>query len=52
METVNRHMDYIGYYERQMEKETAKRNPRIEVIQSCKDYIAHSRARILVLNEA
>jgi hypothetical protein len=45
-------MDYICYYERQMEREQAKKKPRFEVIQSCKGYIDHSRARILILNKA
>jgi hypothetical protein len=45
-------MDYIGYYERQMEREKAKRSPRQSAIECYKGYIAHSKARILVLNEA
>jgi hypothetical protein len=51
METINRHFDYIDHYQRQAEREAAKKKPNADVIASAKAYIAHSRIRIAILNE-
>jgi len=52
METINRHFDYILHYERQAEREAAKKKPNVDIIASAMAYVAHSRARIAILNEA
>lgn len=51
METINRHFDYIDHYQRQAEREAAKKKPNADVIASAMAYIAHSRTRIAILNE-
>lgn len=52
METINRHFDYILHYERQAEREAAKEKPNVDIIASAMAYVAHSRTRIAILNEA
>ena len=49
METINRHFDYIDYYERQIAREAAKRKPNQAIISSAQSYIDHSRNRIAIL---
>lgn len=49
METINRHFDYIDYYERQIARESAKRKPNQAVITSAQSYVDHSRSRISIL---
>ena len=50
METINRHFDYIFYYERQIDREAAKRKPNQAIIASAQSYVDHSRNRISILN--
>lgn len=52
METIDRHFDYIDHYQRQAEREAAKQRPNVSIIVSAMAYVAHSRARIAILNEA
>ena len=52
METIMRHFDYIDHYQRQAEREAAKKKPNVDIIASAMAYVAHSRTRIAILNEA
>jgi hypothetical protein len=52
METIMRHFDYIEHYERQAQREAAKKKPNADLIASHMAYVAHSRTRIAILNEA
>jgi hypothetical protein len=52
METIERHFQYIDHYERQIARERAKKRPHLGMIACAEGYIAHSRERIRVLNEA
>ena len=47
-----RHFDYIDHYQRQAEREAAKKKPNADLIASAMAYVAHSRTRIAILNEA
>jgi hypothetical protein len=47
-----RHFDYIEHYERQAQREAAKKKPNAGLIASHMAYVAHSRTRIEILNEA
>ena len=47
-----RHFDYIDHYQRQAEREAAKKKPNADLIASAMAYVAHSLARIEILNEA
>lgn len=47
-----RHFDYIDHYQRQAEREAAKKKPNVDIIASAMAYVAHSRTRIAILNEA
>jgi hypothetical protein len=52
METIMRHFDYIEHYQRQAEREAAKKKPNADLIASAMAYVAHSQTRIAILNEA
>ena len=52
METIKRHIEYILHYQRQAEREAAKKKPNPDIIASAMAYVAHSRMRIEILNEA
>ena len=52
MENINRHFDYILHYQRQAEREAAKKKPNPDIIASAMAYVAHSQARIAILNKA
>lgn len=47
-----RHFDYIEHYQRQAEREAAKKKPNADLIASAMAYVAHSQTRIAILNEA
>ena len=47
-----RHFDYIEYYERQAHREAAIKKPNADILASHMAYVAHSRIRIAILNEA
>ena len=51
METINRHYDYIIHYQRQADREAARKKPNVDIIASAMAYVAHSRARIAILND-